>query len=447
MGSKYDHRRLKEIAKEIYKAGISSCDPYNLVRESLSLKEGLFKVRDEILDLKRFRRVFVVGGGKCAFGMAKACEEILSDFLDSGLVVTRYGYEKYKPKSVKSLFSSHPVPDKNSEKAAKAILSIAKDLKEDDLLICLFSGGGSSLISLPEDGISLLEKIKTTEVLINSGLNIFEINGIRKHISKIKGGKLAKEAYPATVLTLMISDVVSDDPSTIASGPTYPDKTTYSSCLDAIYSKNLQTKIPKSVLNHLFRGKIGEVEETPKPGDKIFENCIWFILANIETALLACERKAKELGLNTKVFAERISGRVEDVSIFISDIAKRVRYEKKPISPPACLLFGGETTVSVRGDGLGGRNQELALRCAFEICGMENTAIVSLGTDGIDGPTDAAGAVAFGDTIKRAKDKGIIARDYLARNDSYNFFKILSDLVVTGPTYTNVSDLIIILIL
>ncbi|RKX97220.1 MAG: glycerate kinase, partial [Spirochaetes bacterium] len=307
-------------------------------------------------------------------------------------------------------------------------------------------GGGSALLPMPADGITLEEKQATTKVLLECGATIDEINSIRKHLSKIKGGGLMRLAYPANVISLILSDVVGDPLDIIASGPTVPDTSTFKDCMEIIKKYDIEKKIPYTVLKRIEKGLKGEIEETPKDGDPIFEKSENIIIGNNMKAVLAADKKARELGYNTLIISSMIEGETKEVAKVHGAIIKEVKRSGNPISPPACILSGGETTVTIKGKGKGGRNQEFVLACCIDIEGIDKVMILSGGTDGTDGPTDAAGAVGDGETVLRAKKIGLDADKYLNNNDSYHFFQKLDDLLITGPTNTNVMDLRILLI-
>jgi len=341
---------------------------------------------------------------------------------------------------IKFVEAGHPLPTEAGIKGAEEMVDFVGGLEPRDLVVCLLSGGGSALMTLPVDGISLDELRETTQLLLKSGASIQEVNAIRKHLSKIKGGQLAKAAHPAKVVALIISDVVGDRLDTIASGPTYPDPTTYSDALAVIEKYGLTEKVPRNVLKRLKLGAGGKVPETPKTGEKYFLNTFHEIIASNADAVEAAAEAGKSHGFNVSILTTAMQGEAREVGAHLAATAKEVMKAGKPVSRPAILISGGETTVTVKGDGTGGRNQELVLSAAIGISGLKNVAVASFSTDGIDGPTDAAGAVADGFTHERAEHLGLDPAAYLEHNDSYNFFKELGDLLTTGPTGTNVMD-------
>jgi glycerate 2-kinase len=439
--------KLREDAISLFHVGIEAASPYNLIPNIMLLKENILTFSDingtsKLFDLKNYNRITVIGAGKASTSMAFEVERILDDNIDDGLVVTKYNFRS-ELKKIIILEASHPLPDKNGIEASKKIVEICKNAKEDDLIIYLISGGASSLLPYPADNITLEDKIKTTELLLRAGASIQELNTVRKHISAIKGGQLAKYVYPATIINLIISDVVGDQLDAIGSGVTVPDRTTFEDSWNVIIKYNIENKIPHSVNNYLHDGIEGKAPETPKPGNPIFKNVCNLIIGNNGLALSAIKNAAEERGYNAKIISPTLEGEAKDAGKFIAQIAKEYSLsEKKPV----CLIYGGETTVTVKGNGKGGRNQELCLSTAVEIEGMKNITFLSGGTDGNDGQTEAAGAICNGSTIERAKELGLDALKFLNSNDSYNFFNKLEDLIITRPTNTNVMDIQIVLL-
>lgn len=423
---------LRKDAEAIFRAALEAVDPYRCVRSFL---EGM--------DLRS--RTFVVGMGKASVQMAKAAEDILGDRIEEGLVVTKYGHGG-KLRRIEVLEAGHPVPDQAGTRAAEEILKVALRAGEGDILLCLISGGGSALTPLPSEGITLEEKRRTTELLLRCGARIEELNAVRKHLSRIKGGRLAEAANPARVVSLVLSDVVGDPLEVIASGPTVPDPTTFEDCISIARKYGIWEELPSSVRLRFEMGAKGILPETPKPGDPTFSSCENTIVGNNRTALEAARREAEVRGYKALLLTSFLQGEAREVGRALASVVKEVRKSGEPVEPPACLLSGGETTVTVRGKGKGGRNQELALAMVGELAGLEGVLVLSAGTDGTDGPTDAAGAFVDGETSKRARKLGLEPDDYLRENDSYNFFRALGDLFVTGPTGTNVMDLQIALI-
>ena len=426
-------------------SALKAVDPFVLVKNSLKREDQLLYAEGWECDLKKIKRIFVVGAGKASASMALGVEEILLDKIYSGIVITKKNYST-KLKKIELVFGGHPIPDEDSLKGTKRIIDLLSTAQEDDLVIGLFSGGGSSLLAFPVEKISLEDKKKITDLLLRSGADIKEINTIRKHISSVKGGRLARWAYPATILSLILSDVIGDPLNAVASGPTTFDNTTFSDCIKILKRYNLIDKTPKSILQFLERNFNGKENETLKADDPIFKKVKNIIIGSNSLALKEAEKKAKELGFNTLILSSSISGDTAEAAKQHSELAKRIRKENKPVKAPACIISGGETTVEVKGDGLGGRNQEFVLVSAMEIEGLDDVVIFSINTDGADGPTEAAGAFCDGKTIFKAKDLKLDPYGYLENNDSYHFFEKLDGLIKTGPTLTNVMDIHLILV-
>ncbi len=438
------------MAKAIFSKAVMAVDPSKKLEEIIRLGKNRLLIRmegypDKYFDLNAFKNIFLIGTGKAAASMAQAIENIFGDRLTQGLITTKYGHSLLL-KRTEVIEAGHPLPDLKGIEGAKKTHSLLKESGPKDLVIFLLSGGGSALLPLPVDGISLEEKQEVTQLLLDCGADIIEINTIRKHISQIKGGWLARWAYPSTVLGFILSDVVGDPLDAIASGPTVPDTSTFEDAWHIIEKYDLEKEIAPSVQKHLLSGKEGKVEETPKPGDPVFERVYNTLIGSNIIALRAAEKEAASLGLKTLILSSSIVGETREAARFHGAIAKEVISTNHPIPKPACIISGGETTVTIKGRGLGGRNQEFALAGAFEINGLEKVVLLSGGTDGTDGPTDAAGAIADYATLNRAKAMGLDPKVYLENNDSYTFFKHLGDLLITGPTHTNVMDVRIILV-
>lgn len=388
-------------------------------------------------------RTIVVGAGKAGGAMAQAVEHAWraagrTDQL-TGLVITRYGHGAATER-IKVIEAAHPVPDDTGRKAARAILDMISDLEPDDLVLCLMSGGGSALLSLPAPGLTLDDKRAVTGALLKSGATISEMNCVRKHLSAIKGGRLAAAAHPAKVVTLMISDVPNDDPAVIASGPTVPDPTTFAAAR-AVLAKYGITP-PEAVAKHLREA----ADETPKPGDPRLAGAEAIMLATPQDALEAAAEVARAAGFATLILSDSIEGEARDVALVHAAIARQALKRGQPIAPPAVILSGGETTVTVRGRGQGGRNAEFLLALTVALDGLMGVHAIACDTDGIDGTEDNAGALSGPDSLARAEGLGLDAKAMLADNDGYNFFKALDDLIVTGPTRTNVNDFRAILV-
>jgi hydroxypyruvate reductase len=437
--------KLRRDALAIFNAGLKSADPEAAIRRFVHRDDEMLDVARHRYDLSRYRNIYIVGAGKASARMAQAVEAILDDRIGDGAVIVKYGY-RLATKKVKILEAGHPIPDRVGLDATAMVIGLLRKAAEDDLIVCLISGGGSALLSCPREGVSLERKQETTDLLLKSGARIQEVNAVRKHISQVKGGGLARSAYPATVVSLILSDVVGDPIETIASGPTAPDPSTYGDCVRILERYGLWKRIPYEVRELLEKGLRGEVAETPKKGDAIFAKVTNVVVGNNRLATHGAKQRARELGYQSCILSSLIEGEARDAALLHVAIAKEVLSSGEPISRPACLVSGGETTVTLRGEGTGGRNQEFALAAAVEIDGSEEIVVLSGGTDGTDGPTDAAGGIVDGTTIRRARDKGLDARAHLQTNDSYPFLLATNDLLVTGPTFTNVMDLRLILV-
>jgi len=437
----------RKDAISFFYVGIKAASPYNFIPNNILLEENILTISDingksKLFDLKNYNRITVIGAGKASTSMAHEVEKILDDNIDEGLVVTKYNFRS-QLKRIQALKASHPLPDKKGIEASKKIVEICNNANEDDLIINLISGGASSLLPYRTDNITLEDKIKTTETLLRAGATIQELNTVRKHISAIKGGLLAKYVYPATMINLIISDVIGDQLDVIGSGFTVPDPTTFEDSWNVVIKYKLENKIPHSVKSYLRDGMKGKAPETPKPGNPLFNNVHNLIIGNNGLALSAIKTAAEEKGYNAKIISSTLEGEAKIAGKFIAHLAKEYSLSEEN---PVCLIFGGETTVTVTGNGKGGRNQEFCLSIAIEIDGMKNITFLSGGTDGNDGLTEAAGAICNGRTIERAKELGLDSMKYLNNNDSYNFFNKLEDLIITGPTNTNVMDTQILLI-
>lgn len=389
-------------------------------------------------------RTLVVGAGKAAAAMALAVENAwpAAAQLD-GLVVTRYGH-KLPTHQVKVVEAGHPIPDENGEQASRQILAAVKALKSDDLLLCLFSGGGSSLLSLPIDGISLQELQEITRQLLRCGASIQEINTVRKHLSAIQGGKLAA-VCKAPILALIISDVTGDEATHVASGPCSPDPTTFSDAIAVLDHYNLN--VPQTINQLLLAGKDHQLDETPKPGSPIFTHVENKIIANAHQSLIAAANYFQNLDIATFILGDTVTGESREIAKSYAALTKEIHTYPHLLKAPIALLSGGETTVTITGKGRGGRNSEFLLSLLIELGGMKNVYALACDTDGIDGTENNAGALITPDSLIRAEKLGINATSFLANNDAYTFFEQLNDLVMTGPTYTNVNDYRAILVL
>ncbi len=434
------HSPLRRQALRIFRAALRAADPAEAVLRHVRLNGETLVAARRRYRLSDFQNIYVVGAGKASTGMARAVERLLGRRIRGGLINTKYGYGAAL-RRIEVNECGHPVPDAKGEAGAARIAKFAAGAGADDLIICLISGGASALLPLAAPPVTLEEKRQTTRLLLECGADIHEINCVRKHISAIKGGQLARLAYPATVLALVLSDVIGDDLDVIGSGPTVPDSSTCDDARAVFKKYGIWEKAPTAVRERLASSDA----ETPKPGGPIFDRVQNLIVGSNRLALDAAAREARALGFHPLLLSACVQGEAREVARVHSAIAREIRTTGHPLRAPACVLSGGETTVTIRGTGLGGRNQEFALAAALDIAGLDNVVILSAGTDGTDGPTDAAGAIADGSTIARARAAGLNAAAHLANDDSYRFFDSLGDLIKTGPTGTNVADIQVVL--
>ena len=434
---------------EIYNAAIAAVDPYRVVLGKVGVAGGRLHVADAEYDLGGYGRILVVGAGKATARMALALEELLGERISAGLVIVKDGHTEALS-SIEQVEAAHPVPDARGLDATARMLQMVQAADAHTLVICLLSGGASALMVKPANAMTLQDLQQTTELLLSSGATIGELNAVRKHLSSIKGGGLSKAAYPADVLTLVLSDVIGDRLDVIASGPTVADSTTFAEAMHVIEKYGLKPRMPLSVVQYLSRGVAGEVPETAKAGDASLLKTRNIVIGSLRQALVAAEVAARQLGFDTELLTAELHGEARNAARLLAQAAKQARCTLH--GRRCCFLSGGETTVSVRGHGKGGRNQELALAFALEVEGMEDVFLLAAGTDGSDGPTDAAGAMVHGKTATHARRLGIEPVHYLENCDSYNFFKNLDALsgsgshFITGPTGTNVMDIQIILV-
>lgn len=424
----------RDLAIEIFRAALRSVDPRALVG---TYAEGIHAALRE----GDSRRLLVAGFGKAAVPMAEALEDRLNDCIGRGIVITKHGHSKGSVlKRIEVVEAGHPVPDDSGLEGTERIIDLLRGSDDKTLVVCLISGGGSALLVSPCEGVSLSEKRKMTESLLRAGADIYEMNTVRKHISRVKGGRLAQFAFPGRVISLILSDVMGDRLDVIASGPTAPDGSTYHDALQVLKKYGLEKKAPPAITALLRRGVDGVVPETPREGDPVFQRVENVIIGNIGKALEAARQRAAGLGLDATVLSPAVTGEARDAGRRLAAAAAGAgKPEKK--KAPLCLISGGETTVTVRGAGMGGRNTELALAFAVASRGKDGITFLSAGTDGTDGPTDAAGAIVDGRTMKKAEELGLDPEAYLDNNDSYAFFSRTGDLLITGPTGTNVMDI------
>jgi glycerate 2-kinase len=437
--------KLRRDALSILRAALTAASAGNAVRRHLSIDADRLTAGKVRLPLKNFDRVFLIGAGKAAVQMAAVVKKIVGPRLVHGVVVTKHGHTASRIHGVQIFEAGHPIPDAAGVQASRSIQELLSELNARDLVLVVISGGASALLSAPEEPITLQAKQKTTDLLLRAGADIFDLNKVRKHLSTLKGGQLAALAYPATVVSLLLSDVVGDPPEVIGSGPTVPDPSTFADALGVLKKFNLLRRVPPVVRARLEQGMRGEIPETPKPEDPLFKNVHNVVIGSNRLALEAAAGRAQALGYRPLILSSTMEGEAREVARVHAQIMREVIASRHPTPAPACILSGGETTVTVRGRGKGGRNQEFALSAAIAIAGLTNGLVLSAGTDGTDGPTDAAGALATGDTLDRAKRLGLNAAEHLLQNDSYSFFAALGDLIKTGPTGTNVMDVHLLL--
>jgi hydroxypyruvate reductase len=436
---------LRTDALAIFDAAVAAAEPRSCVRRVLSVVDGTLRVGDDTWSLDRFQRVIVLGAGKASTQMAQEVEAVLGERVTAGLITTKDGHTADLER-IEAVEAGHPYPDARGMAGAERIAAMGRDADGATLALCLISGGGSALLPLPVEDLDLEDKLAATEVMQRSGMDIGEMNAVRKHLSAIKGGRLARLLEPATVRSFLLSDVIGDPLDVIASGPTAPDESTYGEALAIINRFGAREAMPRQVIRTLEEGARGEREETPKVGDPAFARCKNQVVGSNALALAGAQEEAEARGYRTLVLTSQARGEAREVAKVAAAIAGEMRTSGRPLSPPACVILGGETTVTVRGPGRGGRNQELALAAALEIGGMPGVLILSGGTDGTDGPTDAAGGFAVGTSAARAASAGVDLRAALAANDAYTALEALGNLVMTGPTGTNVMDVIVILV-
>ncbi|MBC2716553.1 MAG: glycerate kinase [Desulfobacteraceae bacterium] len=436
---------MRQDAATIFNSALSAVNAFSAVKKYCRLKEDTFYIDQFPVNLKRCNNIYIIGAGKASAFMGAAIEEILSAKITDGVINVKYDHT-VPLKKIKLVEAGHPIPDENGRTGALQILHLVEKAKKNDLIICLISGGGSALLPLPAPPLTLADKQKTIRTLLSCGATINEINALRKHMSLIKGGRLAEKAWPATLITLIVSDVVGNPLNVIASGPTVGDPSTFHDGMDIIRKYDIINRIPPSVAEHFKKGIDGKIKDTPKPGDRTFDKTFNLIIGSNIEALSAARKISESLGYNTLILSSMIEGDTREAAHFHTAIAKEIRKTGNPVPLPACILSGGETTVILKGNGKGGRNQEFALMSALDIKDENRMAILSGGTDGTDGPTDAAGAIIDSNTIEKALDSGLNPVAFLENNDSYHFFQKTGDLLKTGATGTNVMDLRIVLV-
>jgi hydroxypyruvate reductase len=438
-------KKMRADAESIFRAGLAAVGPESAVARCCRIEDERLWVGNRCYDLAEFKNIYVIGCGKAAAAMAKALEKLLGERITAGIVIVKYRHLAHL-RRIGIVEAGHPVPDRCGEEGARRILALAESAAQEDLVLCLISGGGSALLPLPAAGLSLADKQAATRVLIACGATIHEINTIRKHTSAIKGGLLARAVHPAVLVTLVLSDVVGDDLDVIASGPCVADASSFEDCLAILNDYRIADQLPEVVVEHLRAGAAGDIPETPKAGDPVFRHGFQLIVGSNLDAVKAAGAEAVRIGYRPLILSSMLEGDTRQAALLHGGIIKEVLKSGYPVPSPACILSGGETTVVVRGKGLGGRNQEFALALAPQIAGRTGVVALSAGTDGTDGPTDAAGAIVDDTTIARAEALGLNYRRYLEANDAYRFFQKTGELLFTGPTNTNVMDMRVILV-
>jgi glycerate 2-kinase len=437
------HKELRGELLFLAQKVLGELSPHRLIPRFLQRHGDTLFVGEQPYKLSRFRRIVAVGFGKAAGTMAEALEEILGDFLEKGLVITTPG-QKFSLGRIEVREGGHPVPDERTFLASRELLDLIGDLGPDDLLFVLVSGGGSALFEVPAEGVSLEDLQEVNELLLKSGVTIQEMNIVRKHLSAVKGGQLLRHTGAGTIVVLVLSDVSGDDLGTIASGPTFPDPSTFAQAREILEARALWPEIPERVRQRLLAGEKGEIPETPKPGDPLFSQVSHILLCSGRTAAEIARDWGERRGFHAGILTTALRGEAREVAKILAGIAEEEVRFSRPFPPPCLLILSGETTVTVWGKGKGGRNQELALAFALEIAGLKGVALLALATDGKDGPTDAAGALVDGETEARCKAQGIDPRLALWENDAYRALKASGDLLFFGPTGTNVADLVVL---
>lgn len=431
-------REYRKDLESIFWSGIGAVAPDRAILRHIDVDGSQLLVEGEPFWKMDSGRLHVVGAGKGAAPMARAAEALLGEYIAEGLVVVKTGHELALDK-IEIATAAHPVPDLAGQAASRRILDLAAKCGPGDLLLCLFTGGASALTAAPAQGLTLADLVETTKLLLASGANIEEINAVRKHLSVFGGGRLAEKALGAKVLALIVSDVIGDDPATIASGPTTPDPSTFSDCMEVVKKYRLEDRVPAAAFSRLSAGAAGKIEETAKQDNALFQNVRNVIVASNRQALEACAKSAEAAGWRAQILTDRLCGNAREAVGQLLENAEKTNGKN-----PLCLLAGGETTVKLAGKGLGGRNQEMALAASISLSGNASVCALFAGTDGTDGPVDAAGGFAFADTVEKmgGREKAMV---YLDNNDSWHALQRAGDLFITGPTLTNVMDLAIIL--
>jgi glycerate 2-kinase len=434
-----------DVVKRILAAALEAVDPGAAVHRSLVRKGSLLIIGERHYRLDEIDRLKVIGFGKAAAVMGQAAAQIIGDRLLAGLLITKDGHAVpaeggFDPR-LEIIEAGHPVPDARSVAASQKLDAFLAASSPRDLILCLVSGGGSALLTAPAPELHLDDLQALTELLLACGASIFEINTLRKHLETLKGGGLARRVYPAALAVLVLSDVIGDPLDVIASGPTVPDPTTFGDALAVLERYQITARAPVRILQRLQQGENGALPDTPKPDDPLFSGVYHQIIGSNRQAAQAALHQTGQEGLDARLLTTFLQGEASQAGRFLASLGRQLAAGGGLVSRPGMLVAGGETTVTLTGDGLGGRNQELALGAVHDLAGLKDILLVSLATDGGDGPTDAAGAVVTGSTLARARSLAMDPDDFLRRNNAYPFFKALGDLIQTGPTQTNVNDL------
>jgi len=425
----------------ILAAILDAVDPETSIRDVLCRDGDILSVEDHQYDLTLYDHIYLVGFGKASIPMARGVRSVLGERLTKGRIIAKNLSSTEGLENITIYQGSHPVPTESSTGGAKKLIELVSGLSDRDLVICVISGGGSALFTYPQEGISLQEIQSLTKLLLKSGADINEMNTIRKHIDMVKGGGLAEIVYPAPLITLVLSDVIGNPLGSIASGPTTADTSTFDDCVAILKKYQLLERAPKAINDHLNRGSAGKIRETLKVDSQVLSAVQNVIIGSNYKAALAGLQMARQTGFNSQILTTYLSGEASEAGQFLSSILKEICSSGQPIPRPACIIAGGETTVTVRGGGKGGRNQEVAAGAVKQLAGLQDVAMITFATDGEDGPTDAAGVIVTGTTYQEGLDKQLSLEQALLENDSYQYFAALNRLLITGPTGTNVNDL------
>jgi glycerate 2-kinase len=438
-----DNIPVRDKIIKIIHSALQAVDPYTAVERMLRLENRELWIAEKRYRLDEIHQIWVIGAGKAGFPMTQAVVDLLAEWNPRGCVIVKEGHAPANQLGNEILIreAGHPIPDQRGVEATQELIRLLKQVQDNDLVLCLISGGGSALFTAPAGGLSLQDLRLTTELLLKCGANIVEVNQVRKHLDIVKGGGVAKLIFPGQGVALILSDVLGDALDIIASGPTVPDPSTYQDAYNILARYELIDQAPENVVRRLKLGMDGQIAETGKPGEPCFDNMANHVIGSNYLAAQAACTAAQAAEFNTLLLTTDLQGEACQAGQFIGSVLKQVASSKQPVKPPAVIIAGGETTVTVHGDGLGGRNLELALGAVQGLSGLKDVCLITFATDGGDGPTDAAGAVVTGDTLRRALEKGLLPDAYLKQNNSYHFFAALDDLLRPGPTLTNVNDL------